>query len=383
MSSCKVLIDLLEYDGEYSIEDEVIKVDVFNYSSDAMAISIGSPIKYKSITICDRKNKLFLYSPAFYSMGITWGRTQYEKFQTDYFFETDSYEDILSLSEVTQFKEITLYHPMLIQYFTNPCVQIKANTDAIDYHLNLKSDKKVLQINNNNIDKLEFGGTLSCFSKNFNTVINVETENYASIILEFSVVQEELLKYIKEFDVYINTYYPTGLRSYKTIASTVDNQSFNLHHKLLGKERYYKRPARKLINLDIFEYLEKMYKCINYRESDDRNKYVLMDFKKPTSMEDQYTYYFRYIDLFMGECLELSTGNRPNNYERLSAFVDKNLELFDLEDISNLENFKNELNSLRNHYVHEGYYLPNGEFEVKRNRKLLYKKHWIINGYFE
>ena len=48
--------------------------------------------------------------------------------------------------------------------------------------------------------------------------------------------------------------------------------------------------------------------------------------------------------------------------------------LFDPQDITNIENLKNELNSLRNHYVHEGYYLPNGKFKVKRNREFLYEK---------
>ena len=44
---------------------------------------------------------------------------------------------------------------------------------------------------------------------------------------------------------------------------------------------------------------------------------------------------------------------------------------------------KNELNSLRNQYVHEGYYLPNNQFAVNgRGKTFLYYKtmdyNWLI-----
>ena len=49
----------------------------------------------------------------------------------------------------------------------------------------------------------------------------------------------------------------------------------------------------------------------------------------------------------------------------------------------NIDNFKNELNSLRNQYVHEGYYLPNNQFAVNGKGKVfLYHKtmdyNWLL-----
>lgn len=85
----------------------------------------------------------------------------------------------------------------------------------------------------------------------------------------------------------------------------------------------------------------------------------------------------------MGEYLEQKTGKVPNNFDRLSAFVDENLQLFDSNDTVNIENLKNELNSLRNKYVHEGYYLPNDQFAVNgRGKMFLYYKtmdyNWLM-----
>ena len=76
----------------------------------------------------------------------------------------------------------------------------------------------------------------------------------------------------------------------------------------------------------------------------------------------------------MGDFLKKETGRNPNNFDRISLFVDDYLRMFDSQDIEEPNNLKNELNSLRNHYVHEGYYLPNDEFEVTQKKKLLYMK---------
>lgn len=77
--------------------------------------------------------------------------------------------------------------------------------------------------------------------------------------------------------------------------------------------------------------------------------------------------------------MKSSTQTDVNNYDRLSAFVDENLSFFDSQDISNIDDFKNELNSLRNHYVHEGYYLPNNKFKVTKKKKFKYYKTMDYN----
>ena len=89
------------------------------------------------------------------------------------------------------------------------------------------------------------------------------------------------------------------------------------------------------------------------------------------------------LDLYMGDYLKQKTGKVSSNFDRLSNFVDENLKLFDSNDTMNIDNFKNELNSLRNQYVHEGYYLPNNQFAVNGKGKVfLYHKtmdyNWLL-----
>ncbi|RHK49225.1 hypothetical protein DW057_15215 [Lachnospira eligens] len=87
--------------------------------------------------------------------------------------------------------------------------------------------------------------------------------------------------------------------------------------------------------------------------------------------------------MYMGDYLKQKTGKVSSNFDRLSNFVDENLKLFDSNDTMNIDNFKNELNSLRNQYVHEGYYLPNNQFAVNGKGKVfLYHKtmdyNWLL-----
>ena len=212
----------------------------------------------------------------------------------------------------------------------------------------MKSDIKVIEIKHNNIESIKFGGTFSYKHGNDNQKLHIETENYIQLVFSDYIEIEDVLSYINELDVFINAYAPIGLRSFKTLIKMDNDKQFELTHKLLGNEEYYKSIVRPVVKMKIFDFLEKMYKDIGYRMSEDKNKFLPLDFKKPTSLEDQFIYYFRYIALYMGEYLKKKTGNEPNSFDRISNFVNDYMCLFDDEDKREPENLKNELNSLRN-----------------------------------
>lgn len=85
--------------------------------------------------------------------------------------------------------------------------------------------------------------------------------------------------YIKEFDVLVNAYCPSGLHSYATYITTIEGKSFEVIHKLLGKEKFCDKIIHQPVKLNFFEYIERMYKNTNYRTTDDRNKYIPLEFK--------------------------------------------------------------------------------------------------------
>ena len=374
MNSCNVFINEKEYDGQYEVENGKVNLEIYNFSSGLDEDEVGSFITYKEIIIHDYRNKQFIYSPAFHYCGVTYSLTQYETFQTDFYLHTTKFENIENFKTESRIKSITFYHPLFIKYFSNPCLSFKHNGDILESKLNTKSDVRVVEVKHNNIERIEFGGAYSYKCGKDGQELHIETENYIQLFFTDYIELEDVLNYINELDVFINAYAPIGLRSFKTFIKMDNDKQFRLTHKLLGKEEYHKPIVRPVVKMKIFDFMEKMYKDINYRVSENKNKFLPLDFKKPTSLEDQFIYYFRYIDLFMGEHLMKKTGKEPSNFDRISNFVNDYLRFFEDEDKKEPENLKNELNSLRNHYVHEGYYLPNDEFRVTRQKKLLYMK---------
>ena len=251
------------------------------------------------------------------------------------------------------------------------------------YRQILNPNKKTIEINKNNIDCLEFGGRSNSILNNDNLNDSIEWENNVKIKLNQPIKCEEILKYINEFDVIINSYCLLGLHSYTTYIITTDNKCFDVKHKLLCKDKYCEKVLYQPVKMNFFEYVEKMYKILDYRTTANRNKYIPIGFISPTTLEDQFVFYFRCIDLYMGEYLEKETGKYPSNYDRLSTFVDENIDLFSYDDKVNIENLKKELNSLRNQYVHEGYYLCDNKFAVTEKKEKLYYKEldygsWLL-----
>lgn len=380
MSKCDVYIADKEtsYEGDYTIEDGCLEVEVFNYSSEKSNDSI---VKYQEMLVADLRNKQFMFSNAFHFCGLSYGLTQYEKFRTKFYIKTGIAENAEYLKPDMQISKITIYHPMLAQCYQNPCLLTTISEEETNYKIINDSKKEIIDIQTDNIEKIEFGGMCRYTEKNDRQLITIESENYAKIYMTTPVSYEDVLEYINEFDVFLNAYCPTGLRSYKTHITSTEDKTYDVIHRLLEKNKYHKKIVQMPIKMDFYKYIEKMYKTLNYRCSDNRNKFIPLDFKKPTSIEDQYTYYFRYIDLYMGEYLKKKTGNDVSNYERLSYFIDEYKHLFEPEDITDIDKLKKELNSLRNHYIHEGYYLPNNQFSVTEKRKILYYKdmdyHWL------
>lgn len=386
MNKCSVYISdsAKQYEGQYEFIDDCLEVEIFNYYTPSEEYtSIGDNVKYKKITIVDLRNKVFAFSPVFYNISVTFALTQYEKYKTDFYMMTGQADSVKCFSSDMKIDTLILYHPMLTQCFTNPALQVTHNESEVNYKVINNSEKKIVEIQENNIEKIEFGGRCICSKKNNGQLINIETDNYAKIYFVQPINYKELLMYVNEFDVFMNAYCPSGLHSYATRITTNEGSCFEVIHELLGNEKFCDKIIYHPVKLDFWEYIESMYKNINYRTTNDRNKYIPLEFKKPTSLEDQYTFYFRYIDLYMGEYLKQKTGKEPSNFDRLSAFVDENFQLFDSNDIVSVENLKNELNSLRNQYVHEGYYLPNNQFAVNgRGKTFLYYKtmdyNWLI-----
>lgn len=362
--------DNKEYFCDYQVEEE-IEVDIYNCNIDLEDWST-----YKGILLKDLRNRKFYYSPVFYHKEETWGMTSFHKFCSDFYLYTNRVENIAEMNENLRIKAITFYNPMLIHYFSNASLEIRKTNEEITYSLKLKNvDKKVISINHNNIEKLEFGSSVLYKEKNNHQTVNIEGENHIRLYFDNAISYDNVLEYILEMDSFINAYCQTGLRSYETTVHSESGKSFRLYHKLLGKEKYYNKAIHRPIKTDFFDYLETLYKRVDYRKANNKNQYLILDFKHLTSLEDQFLFYFRYIDMFIGKNRLTEIGTNPRKtHIRVKMFLDEFSYLFDERDRKDLSALKNEMNSLRSHYIHEGYYFENNKFKVTRDDKTTYEK---------
>ena len=361
-----------EYFCDYKIEEE-LEVDIYNCDVET---EDNSSVTYKGILLKDLRNSQFYYSPVFYYTQETWSMASFQQFRSKFYFYTGKLENVDELNENIKIKSISFYNPMLIHYFSNSSLGIKRDGKHLTYSIVLKdADKKVIEINHNNIEKIEFGSVVSSKDRNNHQTVNIESENYIKLYLIDAIGYEDVLAYISEMDSFINAYYPTGLRSYETTVQTESGKAFRLYHKLLGKEKYYNKATHRPIKTNFFDYLETLYKKVNYRNTNNKNQYLLLDFKRPTSLEDQFIFYFRYIDMFIGQNRLTEEGTHPRRtHIRIKLFLDDYSYLFDDKDKNDLGKLKNELNSLRSHYVHEGYYFDNNQFTITNDDKTTYQK---------
>lgn len=237
MNKCSVYIceSKTEYEGQYEFMNAGMEVEIFNYHAPSEEnVSIGDEVKYKEITIVDLRNRVFVFSPVFYNVGVTYALTQYEKYKTDFYFTTGKVDSVDSFSCNMKMSTLKMYHPLLMQCFNNPALQVSCGESEMNYKVIRNSDKKVVEIQNNNIKKIEFGGKCTYSRKNNGQLITIEAENYATIYLDEPITYKDLLMYIKEFDVLVNAYCPSGLHSYATYITTIEGKSFEVIHKLLA-----------------------------------------------------------------------------------------------------------------------------------------------------
>ena len=378
MTKCEVYVDGTsdKYEGQYEVEDNILIVEIFNYNGMGLnSMTIGSDVTYRNILILDFSNKRYMYSNLFYNCGLLYGLVQSEKYKTDFFFETSNHEAIEHFSSDMRFTEIKAYNAALCHCFKNAALEISFKKDEMNYKINRKPEAKIIPLGINNLEKIEINTSATWTHKNDYYSVNIDTENYARLYLVEPVNYQELIAYINELDVMIGSYTFVQIHSYETYVKVVDGVEFKLIHRHLSEDKRIKRPNHKPLKVEFEKYIEDVYKKINYRNTNSRNEFILLDFKRPTSLEDQYTFYFRFIDLYMGKKLREENKNN-SNYARLSEFVDKYISYFkEGEDFTDIDTFKNELNSLRNHFVHEGYYFQDNRFEVKgRKREFLYYK---------
>lgn len=378
MNKCKITI--LEenglYEGQYEIDDGVLIIEIFDFFLD---VDIN---KYISIIIDDSKNQVFYFSSYFRYSGSLYGVSTYVKYKAHIYLETkDKRSSKESLGNLF-FNSIVLYNPILNSLMVNTILNICDTDEKLTYSIEKKKKNIIIQININNIAYIEIGTSYNTIDEYFHHQIDINFVHYCKLIFEKPILFKDAFSYINEFDIIAGSFNLIPKHSYETYIIGNSNIKYKYVHNKLSHEKYCEDSLYFPIKNDLCKYFEIMYKKIDFRNNKN-NKFVLLDFNRPTMLEDKFTYYYRFVDLYMGHLIKCETGKEAGNYARLSKFIDDYKCHFYNCKYKDVEKFKNEINSLRNHFVHEGYYFPNNKFDVKSKREIIYQKDMDYQWLFE
>lgn len=246
--------------------------------------------------------------------------------------------------------------------------EVEENTSIVDFKFNKKLEVNTININKNNIEKI------NCIEK---------CKKKIEIILINAIEYTEVYEYIRELVIFLQLFKYRGFKINK-IFIEIDGKKLEISNKLLDL-KYEMNHKYSLTNVKIYEFLESCYKNLEYRSNKNEVRSIPYIILRPNSnIEDRFLLYFRYIEFYYknNKNFNLFYEKENTKYQKKQNIknkkdlnVNKTIYKYIYEKTNFLKKYQsrkniNEIITLRNHFVHQGYHIPNN----------ILKKQWKENN---
>lgn len=367
-----------KYDCIYEVKENGIEV-IVNYDiMDEIPIinglrTFGSNTEFKKrdILIIDHRTRMnyLLKDAQCYGHTGVFGTPDGEcttKFFARYYFKNSNYEKLCNILNGKNIRKIGIYSNLINEFIGYPSLS-KKETDN-EYSIKLKKDavKRKIEINSNNIKSLVTSDGWKSKLSRKNNKIDIELEGYIEIEMDKYISYEEVYEYVNELTIFLQLLKPCKFDIDKVVVE-IDKTFYELcfsTNEIKYKDSYVNSSVKE----DIMEFLLKCYTAIPYRnsKSEVRNiPYIILNTSR--NIEDNFLMFYRFIECYYKQqpIKDIKTTfikySIENNYKKV-----KKIE----ED--EIENIVYQIISLRNHYVHEGYYIKDKKLYIaypKINKK--------------
>lgn len=353
---------------EYDIHEEI------RDDNGVVIVGVGTEFKERDILIIDSdKKRNYLLKSAYYIKYISSFGTPDSKimssFKSRIYLESSDFRQIAELPKTLKTNKIKIYNNIINDFIGFPSFA-KNKTDT-EYIISLKNEteKEIIEINKNNIKSLVMSEEWSSCIDPKEHNIKVDLKGYLELELINEINYEEVYNYILELIIFIQLLIPKKLIINK-INIMIDSKYYELHIPLEEtgfKEKYVDVSVEEKIQ----DFLKKCYEKIPYRDSESqiRNiKYIILN--TPRNLEDNFLMFYRFIECYY---------KKQGKYDFIEYALTQN---YKGNSITNIEDTARQIISLRNHYVHSGYYIKNKELEITY-KQVMYKykgkKHYKKN----
>jgi len=354
-----------KYDCQYEVNKDGIEV-VVNYDIDEEIPAIdgvkmfGSNTEFKErdILIIDYKTKMnYLLKSAHYNghsevLGNPDGGYKTKFFSRCYFFDKD-YEKLCDLSQNNGIKKIRVYSQIINDLIGHPSLYKEKNESEYIIKLKKNTIKEKIEINKNNVKSLIISDDWTSEHVYKNNEINIKLNGYIEIDNEKDIDYKDVGDYIRELIIYFQLLKPNKMDINKILVE-INNKYYALKVPI-DDVKYNNMYIDKSVKEDLSQFLFNCYNSIPYRNSKNEIRnipYIVLSTSR--NLEDNFLMFYRFIECFYKQ-QPIKDIKRTfikysieNNYKNIYKIKEENVEDLVYQIIS-----------LRNHYVHEGYYISN------------------------
>ena len=359
-----------KYDCIYEVKEDGIEVivsyDINNElpeTNGMMVFSSNTKFNKRDILIIDYQTRMnYLLKEAFYhghseTFGTPDGGYKTKFFSSIYFYNKD-YENICNLTDKNNISQIKVYSDTINDIIGHPSLYKEKNEDEYIIKLKKKPEKQVIDINKNNIKSIAISDDWISEHNHKNNKIDINLSGYVEIDLQENIECIDVYDYINELTIYFQLLKPGKFKIDKIIVK-VDEQYCGLVIPIRAIN-YKNSYIDNSVNDALLDFLLNCYNLIPYRNSKNEIRnipYIILYTSR--NLEDNFLMFYRFIECYYKK--------QPiENIKR--TFIEYSIKNNYKENLGlNEEEFENlvyEIISLRNHYVHEGYYIKNEELYI-------------------
>lgn len=359
-----------KYDCQYEVKKDGIEI-VVNYDIDdeipaingARTFGINTEFKKRDILIIDYQTKMnYLLKNAYYCghsevLGTPDGGYKTRFFSRFYFWDKN-YEKLCDLQNGNNIKKIRIYSNIINELIGYPSLYKEENKNEYIIKLRRDTSKQRVEVNLNNIKSIEISDDWTSEHKRKSNEIDIKLNGYIEIEMDNCINYEDIYNYVQELIIYFQLLKPCKFNINKIV---VEIEKLYYGFCLPINEMNYKNSyVEKSVTNDVLEFLLNCYSSIPYRNSKNEIRnipYIILETSR--NLEDNFLMFYRFIECYYKQqpIKDIKTTfikySIENNYKKVNQ-IEENI----------IENIVYEIISLRNHYVHEGYYIKDKKLYI-------------------
>ena len=359
-----------KYDCQYEVKKDGIEI-VVNYDIDdeipaingVRTFGINTEFKKRDILIIDYQTKMnYLLKNAYYcghSEVLGTPDCGYKtRFFSRFYFWDKNYEKLCDLQNGNNIKKIRIYSNIINELIGYPSLYKEENKNEYIIKLRRDTSKQRVEVNLNNIKSIEISDDWTSEHKRKSNEIDIKLNGYIEIEMYNCINYEDIYNYVQELIIYFQLLKPCKFNINKIV---VEIEKLYYGFCLPINEMNYKNSyVEKSVTNDVLEFLLNCYSSIPYRNSKNEIRnipYIILETSR--NLEDNFLMFYRFIECYYKQqpIKDIKTTfikySIENNYKKVNQ-IEENI----------IENIVYEIISLRNHYVHEGYYIKDKKLYI-------------------